>query len=123
MRRAILLFAALLLAAALSPGAAQAFKPEIVNVRATDDNEGLRFTVKVRMDKGGRDQRDVNVTYEGDTQNARYVQDPGPPLSLWEAGAYAGPRRDCYRVRIRAKNRDGVTERTMRAPRIGGDGC
>ena len=104
------------------PTQAHAFKPEIVNVRATADSEGLRFTVKVRMDKGGRNQRDVNVTYKDDTQNA-HVLDNGPPLSMYEAGPYAGPVRDCYRVHVRAKNRDGVTSRTMKAPRLGGDGC
>ncbi len=63
-------FAAMLVVAVLVPAQAQAFKPDIVYVRATEDNEGITFTVKVRMDKGGRDERKVSVTYEGERKQA-----------------------------------------------------
>ncbi len=122
MRRFSLLVASLFVLAVLVPAQAQAFKPEIVDVRATDDDEGIRFTVKVRMDKGGRNQRDVNVTYDGNTRNAAFLK-RWAPLSFYETGPFAAPVRDCYRVEIRAKNRHGVTTRTMRAPLVGGNGC
>ena len=107
--------------ALLLPASAQAFRPEIVNAIATNDNEGIRFTVKVRMDQGGRAARDVNVTFDGVTRNAPLVE--RNRLSSYEAGPYNGPVRDCYRIRVVAKNRDGTTRETVRAGRLGTNGC
>jgi hypothetical protein len=73
------------------------------------------------MDKGWRNQRKVSVTYNGDTQNAKSLDEP--PLSNYEAGPYSGPSRDCYRVEVRAHNRYGTTTRSMRADTIGTNGC
>ena len=74
-----MLLAAFLVVAVLAPAQAQAFKPEIIYVRATDESDGIRFTVKVRMDKGGRNQRKVTVTYDGDRREAKALD--RPPLS------------------------------------------
>ncbi|MDQ2676751.1 MAG: hypothetical protein M3Y34_08065 [Actinomycetota bacterium] len=117
-----LILVALLAVALLAPAQAQAFKPEIVYVRATDDNEGVRFTAKVRMDKGGRDERKVSITYKGERKRAHPLDDP--PLSHYQTGPFSIPVRDCYRgVEVRARNRFGVTKRTMRAELIGTNGC
>jgi hypothetical protein len=107
--------------ALLLPSSAQAFRPEIVNAIATNDNEGIRFTVKVRMDRGGRAARDVNVTFGGVTKNADLVDQNR--LSSYETGAYNAPVRDCYEIKVIAKNRDGTTRETVRAGRLGTDGC
>ena len=103
------------------PGQAQAFKPEIVKAYATADNEGLRFTVKVRMDKGHRSERKVKVTYQGVTKNAPPVR--SIPLSFYEAGPYSGPIERCYRIFVVAKNHDGTTREEVKAGRIGTNGC
>ena len=121
MRKSPLLLVALIAAAVLVPAQAQAFRPEIVFVRATDESEGIRFTVKVRMDEGGRDKRRVSVTYKGDRRQATYINEP--PLSHWETNAYSIPTRNCYRVKVVAHNRFGTTKKRMRAPLIGTDGC
>ena len=121
MRKLPMLFAALTAAAVLVPAQAQAFKPDIVYVRATDESEGIHFTVKVRMDKGGRDKRRVSVTYKGDRRQAKPVEHP--PLSHYETSAYSIPTRNCYRVKVVAHNRFGTTKKRMRAPLIGTDGC
>jgi len=122
MRKLFFVLAALIVLAVVVPSQAQAFKPEIVYVRATADNEGVRFTAKVRMDKGGRDQRKVSVTYDGERKFARVLNEP--PLSMYETPAYASaPVRDCYRVTVRATNRFGTTKERLRADRIGTDGC
>jgi hypothetical protein len=115
------MLAALLAVALLGPAQAQAFKPQIIYVRATDDNEGIRFTAKVRMDKGGRDQRKVSITYKGERKRAEPLD--RPPLSHYQTNAFSIPVRDCYRVEVRARNRFGVTKRTMRADLIGTNGC
>jgi hypothetical protein len=116
-----LIFAAMLVVAVLVPAQAQAFKPDIVYVRATEDNEGIRFTVKVRMDKGGRDERKVSVTYEGERKNAAPLD--RPPLSHYETKAFSIPVRNCYRVKVVAHNRFGTTIENMRAGLIGTNGC
>jgi len=121
MRKLPLLFAALMAVAILVPAQAQAFKPKIIYVRATEDSEGVHFTVKVRMDKGGANKRKVWVTYDGDKQSAQGLDDP--PLSHFEAGPYGAPSRDCYRVEVKARNRFGTTTKSMRAGMIGTDGC
>lgn len=122
MRRLFPLLAATMIAAILLPSQAQAFKPEIVYVRATDDNEGIRFTAKVRMDKqGARNQRRVSVTYDGERKRARPLK--RPPLSMYETGAFSIPVRDCYRVKVRARNEFGVTKKNVRAGLLGTDGC
>jgi hypothetical protein len=122
MRKLPLIFAALMVAAVLVPAQAQAFKPKIIYVRATNDNEGIRFTVKVRMDKGGRDERKVAVTYNGNRKSAQGIDDP--PVSMFETGPYASaPVKKCYRVKVRAHNQYGTTTKTMRADRIGTNGC
>jgi hypothetical protein len=121
MRKFQLILAALLVGATLVPAQAQAFKPDIIYVRATDDNEGIRFSVKVRMDKGGRNQRRVSVTYDGEEKNAEALE--RPPLSVYETGAFSAPSRNCYQVTVRAHNRFGTTTKTMRAATIGTNGC
>ncbi len=121
MRKPPVLLAAMLVVAVLLPAQAQAFKPDIVYVRATDDNEGIRFTVKVRMDKGGRNQRKVSVTYEGDRKQAQALE--RPPLSHYETGAYSVAPRNCFPVKVVAHNRFGTTTKNMRASLIGTNGC
>ena len=121
MRKLPIFLAGLMALAILVPAQAQAFKPKIIYVRATDESEGVHFTVKVRMDKGGADKRKVWVTYDGDMKSAEGLNDP--PLSHFEAGPYAAPSRDCYRVEVKARNRFGTTTRSMRADMIGTDGC
>ena len=121
MRKLPLLLAAFLALAVLVPAQAQAFKPKIVYVRATDDNEGIRFTAKVRMDKGGRDERKVSVTYKGERKRAKSIG--RPPLSLFETGPFSIPVRDCYRVTVRATNQYGTTTKDVRADLIGTNGC
>ena len=121
MRKLLLSLAALVAFGGLVPAQAQAFKPEIVYVRAEDDNEGIRFSAKVRMDKGGRSERKVQITYDGVRKNAAALD--RPPLSFYETGPFSAPVRDCYRVTVRAQNRYGTTTRTMRAGRMGTDGC
>ncbi|MDQ3758978.1 MAG: hypothetical protein M3331_03425 [Actinomycetota bacterium] len=122
MRRLFLIVAALIALAALIPGQAHAFKPEIVYVRATADNEGVRFSAKVRMDKRSPNNRKVSVTYDGERKRARPLDDP--PLSFYESDPFASaPVRDCYRVTVRATNRFGTTTRTLKADRIGTNGC
>ena len=86
MRKLPLLLAAVMAVAVLVPAHAQAFKPKIVYVRATDDDEGIRFTAKVRMDKGGRDQRKVSVAYKDERKNAKSIG--RPPLSMFETGPF-----------------------------------
>ena len=92
MRKLPLLLAAVMAVAVLVPAHAQAFKPKIVYVRATDDDEGIRFTAKVRMDKGGRDQRKVSVAYKDERKNAKSIG--RPPLSMFETGPFSIPVRD-----------------------------
>ena len=121
MRRFPLLLAALLVVAVLVPSQAQAFKPEIIYVRAADESDGIRFTVKVRMDKGGRNQRKVSVTYDGDRRQAKPLE--RPPLSHYETNGYSIPTRDCYRVKVVAHNQYGTTIKNMRAPLYGTNGC
>jgi hypothetical protein len=121
MRRLPLLLAILMAFAIIAPTQAQAFKPEIVYVRATDDNEGIRFTAKVRMDKGGRNERKVWVTYDGERKSAKVLKEP--PLSLYETGAFSIPVRKCYRVTVKARNQYGTTTKKMRADLIGTEGC
>jgi len=121
MRKLPLLLVALMAVAVLVPAQAQAFKPKIVYVRATDDDEGIRFTAKVRMDKGGRDQRKVSVAYKDERKNAKSIG--RPPLSMFETGPFSIPVRDCYRVTVRAKNQYGTTTKDMRADLIGTNGC
>jgi len=121
MRQLPLVLAAVIVISVIVPAQAQAFKPDIINVRATDENEGIRFSVKVRMDKGGRDQRKVTVTYDGDKKNADALE--RPPLSIYETGAFSAPSRNCYKVTVRARNRFGTTTKTMRAATIGTNGC
>jgi hypothetical protein len=121
MRKLSVLLAALVAVAILVPAHAQAFKPEIIYVRATDDDEGIRFIVKVRMDKGGRNQRKVSVTHDGERKNAKALE--RPPLSHYETGAYSIPSRNCYPVKVVAHNRFGTTTERMRASLIGTNGC
>ncbi len=121
MRKLPLFLAALMAIAILVPAQAQAFKPEIVYVRATDDDEGIRFTAKVRMDKGGRPQRKVSVKYEGDRKQATTVGKP--PLSLFETGPYSTGVRNCYRVTVKATNQFGTTKKNVRAGLLGTNGC
>ena len=121
MRRASFIVVAFLALAVWAPGQAQAFKPEIVFAFATDDNEGVRFSVKVRMDQGGRAKREVDVTFKGEKKNARLVQTVDQ--SFYEAGPYSAAQRDCYRITVKATNKDGTTTRDLRAGRIGTDGC
>jgi len=121
MRRLPVLLAAIVVVAVLLPAQAQAFKPDIVYVRATEDSEGIHFTVKVRMDKGGRNQRKVSVRYDGVTKDAKALE--RPPLSHYETGSYSIETRNCYPVRVVAHNRHGTTTRDMRASRIGTNGC
>ena len=116
-----MLLAALLIAAVLVPAQAQAFKPKIIYVRATEESEGVVFTAKVRMDKGGRNKREVFVTYDGERKEARALA--RPPLSHYETAPYSAPIRDCYRVEVVAKNRFGTTRKSMRADMIGTNGC
>jgi len=111
----------MLVVAILVPAQAQAFKPDIVYVRATEDDEGIAFTVKVRMDKGGRDERKVSVTYDGEKKKAIALE--RPPLSHYETKAYSIPSRNCYRVKIVAHNQYGTTIKNMRASLIGTNGC
>jgi hypothetical protein len=120
-RKMPLILAAILVAAILVPAQAQAFKPDIVYVRASEEDEGVHFAVKVRMDKGGRNQRKVSVTYEGDRKIAKALE--RPPLSYYETGAYSIPSRNCYRVKVVAHNQYGTTIKHMRADMIGTNGC
>ena len=120
MRKLPLLLAAVMAVAVLVPAHAQAFKPKIVYVRATDDDEGIRFTAKVRTDKGGRDQRKVSVAYKDERKNAKSIG--RPPLSMFETGPFRS-RPDCYRVTVRATNQYGTTTKDMRADLIGTNGC
>ena len=122
MRRTLSLLTLLVAGIALlAPSQAMAFKPDIVGAYATKDNAGIRFTVKVRMDKGGRSQRDVNVTYKDETKNADAIEETR--LSFYETGAYDVGRRPCYRIFVVAKNRHGTTREHVRAGRLGTDGC
>ncbi len=121
MRKLSLFFAALMVVAILAPAQAQAFKPDIVYVRATDDDEGIRFTAKVRMDKGGRDQRKVSVTFRDERKNAAPLD--RPPLSMYETGAFSIGTRNCYPVTVKAQNRYGTTTKSMEAGLIGTNGC
>jgi hypothetical protein len=121
MRRVTVILAALIVIALLVPAQAQAFKPDIVYVRATEEGEGIRFTAKVRMDKGGRDERRVSVTYDGERKRAKRLDDP--PVSMYETGPFAAPIRNCYRVKVVAHNQFGTTIKTMRASLIGTNGC
>ncbi|MDX6588563.1 MAG: hypothetical protein QOI31_3036 [Solirubrobacterales bacterium] len=121
MRKLPLVLAALIVVAVLVPAQAQAFKPDIVYVRATDESEGITFSVKVRMDKGGRNQRKVSVTFEGDRKEAEPLE--RPPLSYYETNPYSAPVRNCYRVKVVAHNRFGTTTKNMRAGMIGTNGC
>ena len=121
MRKFPLIIAALLVVAILVPAQAQAFKPDIVYVRATDDNDGIHFTAKVRMDKGGRDERKVSITYDGERKNAAALD--RPPLSHYETKAFSIPTRNCYPVKVIAHNRFGTTTKNMRAGLIGTNGC
>ena len=121
MRKIPLILAAILVAAILVPAQAQAFKPDIVYVRATEDDEGVHFTVKVRMDKGGRNKRKVSVTYEGERKQAVALE--RPPLSNYETRAFSAPSRNCYSVKVVAHNRFGTTIKNMRADMIGTNGC
>ena len=79
MRKLPVLLAAIIVVAVLVPAQAQAFKPDIIYVRATEDGNGIRFTVKVRMDKGRRNERKVSVRYDGVKKVADYLKQP--PLS------------------------------------------
>ena len=116
------MLAAMIVMAVLAPAQAQAFKPQIIYVRATDETEGVPFSVKVRMDKGGRKQRRVAVTYKGERKRAHALDDP--PLSHYQTDPFSIPVRNCYRrVQVTARNRFGVTKRTMRAEMIGTKGC
>ena len=121
MQRFLALVAVLVTTGILLPTQAQAFKPDIVYVLATDDTNGIRFSAKVRMDKGGRDERKVSVTYEGDRKNAEALK-PNRQ-SFYETGAYSAPVKDCYSVTVKATNREGTSTREMRASLIGSDGC
>ena len=122
MRKLVFCLTTLIAFGALAPAQAQTNKPEIVYVRATDDDEGIRFSAKVSMDKQSPRQRKVRVTYQGDTKQASNLEQP--PLGFYETGPYGAPRRDCYRdVTVRATNRFGTTTRTVDAGRIGSDGC
>jgi hypothetical protein len=121
MRKLSVLLAALMVVAVLVPAQAQAFKPKIIYVRATDDDEGIRFSAKVRMDKGGRAQRKVSVTYDGDRKDAESIG--RPPLSFYETGPYSTGVRNCYHVTVKATNQYGSTTKDMRADLIGTNGC
>lgn len=116
-----MLLAALLISAVLMPAQAQAFKPKIIYVVATEESEGIVFTAKVRMDKGGRNQREVFVAYDGERKEARALE--RPPLSHYETPPYSAPVWDCYRLQVVAKNRFGTTRKTMRASLLGTNGC
>ncbi|MEJ7876117.1 MAG: hypothetical protein WKF62_05605 [Solirubrobacterales bacterium] len=122
MRRVSFIVVAFLALALWVPGQAQAFKPDIVFAFATDDNEGIRFTVKVRMDRGGRDKREVKVIFQGERKNADLV-DNETNQSFYETGPYSASKKDCYPITVKATNKDGTTTRDLRAGRLGTDGC
>ena len=88
----------MLVVAILVPAQAQAFKPKIIYVRATEDNEGIAFTVKVRMDKGGRDERRVSVTYDGDRKQALALEQAAA-VSLRDEGLLDPDRATATRSR------------------------
>ena len=122
MRRVSFIVVAFLALALWVPGQAQAFKPDIVFAFATDDNEGIRFTVKVRMDRGGRDQREVKVTFQGERKRAALVGNE-TNQSFYETGPYSASKKDCYRITVKATNKDGTTTKDLKAGRLGTDGC
>ena len=122
MRRTLTLLAALAAGSALlAPSQALAFKPDIVRAYATKDTNGIRFTVKVRMDKGGRSQRDVNVTFKDETKNAKAIDQTR--LSFYETRAYDAGTRRCYRIFVVARNQHGTTREHVKAGRLGTNGC
>lgn len=121
MRKLPVLLAALMALAILAPAQAQAHKPEIIYVRATDDNEGIRFTAKVKMDKRAKKSRKVSVTFSGERKKA--VPLFRPPLSMYETGAYSTGVRNCYSVTVTATDRFGTTIENVRAGLLGTNGC
>ena len=41
----------------------------------------------------------------------------------WQSKETSAPKRNCYRIRVKARNGHGLTTRSMRAGRIGSKGC
>jgi hypothetical protein len=108
-----------LMGATALPGAASSSDrpPKILTATATyHENTGtVAFSVEVQ-----RRPKRVVVSHGG-----RHL--PATPVRhlqyWWQTRSVQGAKRNCYRIRVKARNRHGITKRRMRAGRIGSNGC
>lgn len=119
-----LLVVAAALFAGWLPSQAHAAKPELVpgggSVTQTEPGDDAIFSIKVIMGKRRSPGQKVSVTYAGTTYKTTRVE---ISRSYWDTDPVSVPRRDCYRVFVRAQNRSGTTTETIRLGRRGTDGC
>ena len=103
----------------LLPGAGAVTRkpPQIHFATATyrDDLGKVAFSVETE-----RHPRKVTVFHAG----VRLPADPVPHLKhYWQTKRTPAAKRNCYRIRVKARNRYGLTTRRLRAGREGSKGC
>jgi hypothetical protein len=104
---------------AARPGSASSSDrpPKILTATATyHENTGtVAFSVEVQ-----RHPQKVVVSHGG-----RHL--PATPVRhlqyWWQTRSVQGTKRNCYRIRVKARNRHGLSSRRMRAGRVGSKGC